>query len=159
MQAALSAGADAVYLGLDTWSARAFAGNFAPAELLTAIDRAHLFGARVHLALNVLLKDDELAPALAALDAPYRAGLDALIVADLGFAALVHDAYPALELHASTQLDTHASVQLEHLAGLGFARAILARELSLQEIAALDPHGLELEAFVHGALCYGYSGA
>jgi putative protease len=159
LQAALSAGADAVYLGLDTWSARAFAGNFAPAALPAAIDRAHLFGARVHLALNVLLKDDELAPALAALEAPYRAGLDALIVADLGFATLVHEAYPDLELHASTQLDTHSSAQLELLAGLGFTRAILARELSLDEIAALDPHGLALEAFIHGALCYGYSGA
>ncbi len=159
LQAALSAGADAVYLGLDAWSARAFAGNFEPAALLAAIDRAHLFGARVHLALNVLLKDDELEPALAALEAPYRAGLDALIVADLGFAALVHEAYPELELHASTQLDTHSSAQLEGLARLGFARAILARELSLDEIAALDSHGLALEAFVHGALCYGYSGA
>ena len=159
LQAALSAGADAVYLGLDTWSARAFAGNFAPAELLAAIDRAHLFGARLHLALNVLLKDDELEPALAALEAPYRAGLDALIVTDLGFAARVHDAYPDLELHASTQLDTHSSAQLERLAALGFARAILARELSLDEIAAFEPHGLALEAFVHGALCYGYSGA
>jgi len=159
LQAALSAGADAVYLGLDTWSARAFAGNFAPAELLAAIDRAHLFGARLHLALNVLLKDDELEPALAALEAPYRAGLDALIVTDLGFAARVHDAYPDLELHASTQLDTHSRAQLERLAALGFARAILARELSLDEIAALEPHGLALEAFVHGALCYGYSGA
>ena len=113
----------------------------------------------MHLALNVLLKDDELEPALAALDAPYAAGLDALIVADLGFAALVREAYPALELHASTQLDTHSSAQLERLAALGFSRAILARELCLDEIAALEPHGLALEAFVHGALCYGYSGA
>ncbi len=159
LQAALSAGADAVYLGLDDWSARAFAANFDAAALLAAIDRAHLFGARVHLALNVLLKDDELEPALAALAAPYEAGLDALIVADLGFAALVRAAYPALALHASTQLDTHASAQLERLAALGFSRVILARELSLAEIAALQPHGLALEAFVHGALCYGYSGA
>ena len=159
LQAALSAGADAVYLGLDTWSARAFAANFEPAALPAAIDRAHLHGARVHLALNVLLKDDELDDALGALEVPYRAGLDALIVTDLGFAARVHDAYPALELHASTQLDTHSSAQLERLAALGFSRAILARELSLDEIAALDPHGLGLEVFVHGALCYGYSGA
>ena len=159
LQAALSAGADAVYLGLDRWSARAFAGNFGPDDLLAAIDRAHLYGARLHLALNVLLKDDELEPALAALAEPYAAGLDALIVADLGFAALVREAYPGLELHASTQLDTHSSAQLETLAGLGFARAILARELSIEEIAALRPHGLALEAFVHGALCYGYSGA
>ena len=113
----------------------------------------------MHLALNVQLKDEELEPALEALAAPYEAGLDALIVADLGFAALVRRAYPELELHASTQLDTHSSAQLERLAALGFARAILARELSLAEIAALEPHGLALEAFVHGALCYGYSGA
>ncbi len=159
LQAALSAGADAVYLGLDSWSARAFAANFGADALLAAIDRAHLFGAAVHLALNVQLKDEELEPALEALAAPYAAGLDALIVADLGFAALVHRAYPELELHASTQLDTHSSAQLERLAALGFARAILARELSLAEIAALEPHGLALEAFVHGALCYGYSGA
>ncbi len=159
LQAALSAGADAVYLGLESWSARAFAANFEPEALVAAIDRAHLFGAGVHLALNVQLKDEELEPALAALEAPYAAGLDALIVADLGFAALVRRAYPELELHASTQLDTHSSAQLERLAALGFARAILARELSLAEIAVLEPHGLELEAFVHGALCYGYSGA
>ena len=159
LQAALSAGADAVYLGLGAWSARAFAANFEPAALPAAIDRAHLFGARVHLALNVLLKDEELEPALAALAAPYEAGLDALIVADLGFAALVRSTYPDLELHASTQLGTHSSAQLERLAELGFSRAILARELSLPEIAALEPHGLALEAFVHGALCYGYSGA
>jgi collagenase-like PrtC family protease len=159
LQAALSAGADAVYLGLDCWSARAFAGNFDPAALLAAIERAHLFGARVYLALNVLLKDDELEPALTALAEPYRAGLDALIVTDLGLAALAREAYPGLELHASTQLDTHSSAQLGQLADLGFARAILARELSLDEIATLESHGLGLEAFVHGALCYGYSGA
>ena len=101
LNAALAAGADAVYLGLDRWSARAFAGNFAPHELVRAIDRAHLFGARVHLALNTLLKDDEIEPALAALEAPYAAGLDALIVADFGFAVLVRERYPDLALHAS----------------------------------------------------------
>ncbi len=159
LQAGLSAGADAVYAGFERWSARAFAGNFDAAELTAAVDRAHLYGARLHLALNVSLKQEELGPALAALEAPYRAGLDALIVADLPFADLVRRAYPGLALHASTQLDTHSSAQLELLARLGFSRAVLARELSLAEIAALDSHGLELEAFVHGALCYGYSGA
>ena len=158
LNAALAAGADAVYLGLDRWSARAFAGNFAPHELVRAIDRAHLFGARVHLALNTLLKDDEIEPALAALEAPYAAGLDALIVADLGFAVLVRERYPDLALHASTQLNTHSSAQLAALAGAGFARAILARELSLVEIAALRDCGVQREVFVHGALCYGYSG-
>ncbi|MGO8683494.1 MAG: peptidase U32 family protein [Thermoleophilia bacterium] len=158
LRAALATGADAVYLGLDRWSARAFAGNFTGHELVAAIERAHLYGARAHLALNTLLKEDELRPALAALQGPYEAGLDALIVADLGFAALVRETYPDLDLHASTQLNTHSSEQLAALAGQGFRRAILARELSLAEIERLDAHGLELEVFVHGALCYGYSG-
>jgi len=158
LRAALAAGADAVYFGLERWSARAFAGNFAGETAVEAVETAHLYDARAYLALNTLLKDDEVGPALAALEAPYFAGLDALIVADLGFAARVREAYPELPLHASTQLDTHSSSQLAALARLGFTRAILARELSLAEIAALEAHGLELEAFVHGALCYGYSG-
>jgi len=158
LRAALAAGADAVYFGLERWSARAFAGNFSGETAVAAIETAHLYDARAYLALNTLLKDDEVGPALAALEAPYLAGLDALIVADLGFAARVREAYPELPLHASTQLNTHSSSQLAALARLGFSRAILARELSLLEIAALEAHGLELEAFVHGALCYGYSG-
>jgi len=158
LRAALAAGADAVYFGLERWSARAFAGNFAGGAAVAAVETAHLYDARAYLALNTLLKDDEVGPALAALEAPYLAGLDALIVADLGFAARVREAYPELPLHASTQLNTHSSAQLAALARLGFARGILARELSLIEIAALEPHGLELETFVHGALCYGYSG-
>jgi len=158
LRAALAAGADAVYFGLERWSARAFAGNFAAEHAVEAIELAHLYDARAHLALNTLLKDAEVEPALAALEAPYAAGLDALIVADLGFAARVREEYPHLPLHASTQLDTHSSAQLAALSRLGFARAILARELSLAEIGGLEPHGLELEAFVHGALCYGYSG-
>ena len=158
LRAALAAGADAVYFGLERWSARAFAGNFAGDEAARAVDLAHRFDVGAHLALNTLLKDDEIEPALKALQAPYLAGLDALIVADLAFATLVCERYPGLPLHASTQLDTHSSAQLGALDRLGFARAILARELSLVEIGALDAHGLELEAFVHGALCYGYSG-
>ena len=158
LRAALAAGADAVYFGLERFSARAFAGNFAGEGAVAAIELAHRWDARAYLALNTLLKDDEVEPALAALDAPYRAGLDALIVADLGLAALVRLQYPALKLHASTQLNTHSSAQLAALQRLGFERAVLARELSLDEIAALERHGLEIEVFVHGALCYGYSG-
>ena len=158
LRAALSAGADAVYFGLARWSARAFAGNFGGDAVPEAVETAHLYDARAYLALNTLLKDEEVEPALAALEAPYLAGLDALIVADLGFAARVREEYPELPLHASTQLNTHSSAQLAALERLGFSRAILARELSLAEIAALETHGLDLEAFVHGALCYGYSG-
>jgi len=158
LRAALAAGADAVYFGLERWSARAFAGNFTGEAVIEAIETAHLYDARAYLALNTLLKDDEVEPALAALEAPYLAGLDALIVADLGFAARVREEYAGLRLHASTQANAHSSAQLAALARLGFTRAVLARELSLTEIAALDRAGLELEAFVHGALCYGYSG-
>ena len=138
LRAALSAGADAVYFGLARWSARAFAGNFGGEAVPEAVETAHLYDARAYLALNTLLKDDEVEPALAALEAPYLAGLDALIVADLGFAARVREEYPELPLHASTQLNTHSSAQLAALERLGFSRAILARELSLAEIAALD---------------------
>ena len=158
LRAALSAGADAVYFGLERWSARAFAGNFEGEAVVEAVETAHLYDARAYVALNTLLKDDEMEPALAALEAPYRAGLDALIVADLGFALRVRQTYPDLPLHASTQAGTHSSSQLSALDALGFSRAILARELSLEEIAALERYGLELEIFVHGALCYGYSG-
>ncbi len=158
LRAALAAGADAVYFGLERWSARAFAGNFAGAAAVRAVETAHRHGARAHLAVNTLLKDDEVEPAVAALEAPYLAGLDAVIVSDLSFATTVRERFPGVELHASTQLNTHSSDQLAALARLGFRRAILARELSLQEIAALDGHGLDLEVFVHGALCYGYSG-
>ena len=94
LRAALAAGADAVYFGLERWSARAFAGNFAGETAVEAVDMAHLYDARAYLALNTLLKDDEVGPALAALEAPYLAGLDALIVADLGFAARVRELYP-----------------------------------------------------------------
>jgi putative protease len=158
LRAALSAGADAVYFGLERWSARAFAGNFGGEAAPEAVETAHLYDARAYLALNTQLKEHEVEPALAALEAPYRAGLDALIVADLGFAALVREEYPELPLHASTQLNTHGSAQLAALRRLGFSRAILARELSIDEIGGLEADGLELEAFVHGALCYGYSG-
>ena len=159
LRAALAAGADAVYFGLERWSARAFAGNFEGEDaVVEAVDLAHLYHARAYLALNTLLKDDEVGPALAALEAPYLAGLDALIVADLGFALQVRRAYPGLALHASTQAGAHSSSQVQALAELGFSRAVLARELSLDEIAALETAGLPLEVFVHGALCYGYSG-
>ena len=150
LRAALAAGADAVYFGLERFSARAFAGNFAGEGAVEAVELAHAWGANAYLALNTLLKDDEVEPALAALEAPYRAGLDALIVADLGFAALVRAQYPrpgAARQHAAQH---PSSAQLAALAGLGFAWAVLARELSLAEIAALQAHGLELEAFVHG---------
>jgi U32 family peptidase len=159
LRAALAAGADAVYFGLERWSARAFAGNFEGDDaVVAAVDLTHLYDARAYVALNTLLKDEEVGPALAALEAPYLAGLDALIVADLGFALEVRRAYPDLPLHASTQAGAHSSSQLQALASLGYSRAVLARELSLPEIAALDAAGLELETFVHGALCYGYSG-
>ncbi len=158
LRAALAAGADAVYFGLERWSARAFAGNFAGEAAVAAVELAHLYDARAYLALNTLLRDEEVGLALAALEAPYLAGLDALIVADLGLMARARVEYPDLPLHASTQLGTHSSAQLAALARLGCERAVLARELSLSEIAALESHGIDLEAFVHGALCYGYSG-
>ncbi len=157
LRAALSAGADAVYFGLARWSARAFAGNFGGEAVPEAVETAHLYDARAYLALNTLLKDDEVEPALAALEAPYLAGLDALIVADLASpsrargvpwaaAARQHPAEHAQ--FGATGRARAARVRARHPG----ARARLA------EIGALETKGLELEAFVHGALCYDYSG-
>ena len=139
LRAALAAGADAVYFGLERWSARAFAGNFAGEAAVAAVELAHLYDARAYLALNTLLRDEEVGPALAALEAPYLAGLDALIVADLGLMARVRVEYPDLPLHASTQLGTHSSAQLAALARLGCERAVLARELSLTRSRPSSP--------------------
>src|SRR5665647_2427740 len=113
LRAALAAGADAVYFGLERWSARAFAGNFAGDAAVAAVELAHLYDARAYLALNTLLKAAEVEPALAALEAPYFAGLDALIVADLGFAERVREEYPELRAAVQRQL----GVLLAHALG------------------------------------------
>lgn len=157
--AALYYGADAVYLGLQQFSARATATNFSEELLNEFVGYAHHLKRKVYVALNTLLQENELPDLLKNLDICVRCGVDALIVQDLGVARVVKEKYPELDLHASTQMAVHNKEGALALQNLGFSRVVLARELTLaeiKEIAALP--GLETEAFIHGALCYSYSG-
>ncbi|MEW6266867.1 MAG: peptidase U32 family protein [Thermodesulfobacteriota bacterium] len=157
--AALEAGADAIYLGLKSFSARTLAPNFTLTELTRILDLTHERGARIFLAFNALLKEDELKTAAELLDRLSRFKPDALIVQDPGLLRLIKKYYPVFEVHASTLLAVHNQPGLNMLKDLGFARAVLARELSLDEVENLlerSPLGLEL--FIHGALCFSFSG-
>lgn len=157
--AAVRSGADAVYLGLTSFNARRSAGNFTPEQLAQAVSFCHARGVRVHVALNTTLYTDELDAAADAVRAIADAGADAVIVQDLAAARLVREICPSLALHASTQMSVHTAAGVRQLAHMGFARAILARELSLAEIRSIAAESpIELEVFVHGALCMSMSG-
>lgn len=159
--AALHYGADAIYCGLPRFSARADAENFTWESLaeLVAYAHAQIPRRRVYVAFNTLLLERELADAAEALQRLQELGADAVIVQDLGVARLVRRHFPGLRLHASTQSATHSVEGARALRDLGFTRVVLARELSLAEVGAIARDaGLEVETFVHGALCYSYSG-
>ncbi len=157
--AALFYGADAVYLGLKHFSARATAANFDEEELEEFVAFAHDRGKKVYVAVNTLVEDDELSELLNTLDICSRCRADAVILQDLGAARIVREKYPELEMHASTQMAVHNKEGALALKKIGFSRVVLARELSLKEIKDIASiSGLETEAFVHGALCYSYSG-
>jgi U32 family peptidase len=159
--AAFAHGADAVYLGLSRFSARADAENFGPDELeaVIAFARAQTPRRRVYAAVNTLILERELTDAADQLGLLADLGADAVIVQDLGVARLAKRHFPSLRLHASTQMAVHNREGVEALRGLGFARVTLARELTLDEIRDIAAvPGIEVEAFVHGALCYCYSG-
>jgi len=158
--AAINAGADAVYLGGDKYSARAYANNFTEEELLRAIDYAHLYEKKVYLTVNTLLKENELAGLKDYLRPYYLAGLDAIIVQDIGAIDTIKFYFPDLSIHASTQMTITASEGVQFLQKIGIKRVVLARELSLQEITMIHENNpdIEIECFIHGALCYCYSG-
>lgn len=158
--AAFSAGADAVYIGGATFGARAYADNPDEDALCEAIDFAHLQGKRLYLTVNTLIKNKEAEYRLEKFLEPYYIrGLDAVIVQDLGAAALIRKWFPSLELHASTQMSVSGPYAAKMLVGLGFSRIVPARELSLPEIKRIrELTGLEMECFIHGAMCYSYSG-
>ncbi len=160
MKAAIRAGADAVYLGGNRFGARAYADNPQNEELLEAIDDAHLHGARLYLTVNTLLKERELEGQLYDYLRPlYERGLDAVIVQDLGVLCAVREWFPDLNVHASTQMTVCGVEGVRLLEDLGVKRVVLPRELSLEEIREIREHtDLEIECFVHGALCYCYSG-
>lgn len=159
LRAAVNNGADAVYLGIDRLNARRGAENFTLDALPEATRFAHLKGARVYLTANIVVLPDELDDALSVADQAWAAGVDALIVQDLGFLHMLRSELPDVRVHASTQLNTHNSLTVAELARAGVSRVTLARETALGEIAALSASSsIEVESFVHGALCVSYSG-
>lgn len=156
---AVSAGADAVYLGGTKFSARAYAENFTEEELVACIRYGRLFGVKIYLTVNTLLKEQELEELTAYLKPLNKAGLKGVIVQDIGVLAKIHETFPSLELHASTQMTLCTSYSAELLKAMGVSRIVPARELSLSELAEMKRRtGLELETFIHGAMCYCYSG-
>lgn len=157
--AALKGGADAVYLGLKSFGARANASNFSEEELLKALNKAHLFGKKIYLTVNTLFKDDEFFALYQALKQPYIHGLDGVIVQDVGVVEFIREHFPGLDIHASTQMAITDTGGIRFARNLGISRCVPARELSLEEIKRIhDETGMELECFVHGAMCYSYSG-
>lgn len=159
LKAAVAAGADAVYLSGKRFGARKFAQNFDDSELENAIGYAHLRGVKVYVTLNTLIRDDELSDAARYLVKLYEMGADAVLVQDIGLAALARVLVPDLDIHASTQMTIHNSRGAAWAAKLGMERVVLAREVSLDEIKKMAHEAkVGLEVFVHGALCYCYSG-
>lgn len=158
--AAVNSGADAVYIGAKAFSARASAHNFDDEELRECVKFCHRRGVKVHLALNTLIFDDEMKEALELVRTAAKADIDALIVQDLGLVSLIKEMVPDLPLHASTQLSVHTPYGARALYEMGFERVVLSRELSFEEIKRIHEFcpEVELEVFVHGALCMCLSG-
>ncbi len=158
-EAALAEGADAVYVGAPAFNARALARDFSHAEIGAMIRQAHEQGRKLYIAMNSLIREDEMRRAVEALSIFARLGPDALIIQDLGLLHLARRYFPELVLHASTLMSVHNSVAARRLTGMGFERVVLARELTMEEIGKVAGQaGAELEIFVHGAMCFSYSG-
>ena len=162
LQAAVAGGADAVYLGLRHFNARGRADNFKLADLPRYVSYLHDYGVKCYVVFNTLLHDDEIAKALPMAESAARAGVDAAIIQDLGLWRELSQYVPQLARHASTQMSMHHPSQIATLAELGAERVILARELGQRELhqccREADRLGIEVEHFVHGALCYAFSG-
>ncbi|MCI8518650.1 MAG: U32 family peptidase, partial [Clostridia bacterium] len=159
VKAAVQNGADAIYVGASSYSARASASNFTIEELKQVIEYAHVRDVKVHLALNTLIKNSEFFDAISIAEKAYEYGIDAIIVQDLGLALKLIKYFPKLPIHASTQMTINNLNGVKNLERLGFKRIVLAREVSLQEIEYICRNtDTEIEAFIHGALCISYSG-
>jgi len=159
LKAAVMNGADAVYLGGKLFNARQYASNFDHEELLEAVSYAHLRHVSVFVTVNILLDDKEIPDALDYVKYLYEIGVDGIIVQDVGFASLARKIFPKLQIHASTQMTINNLEGAKHLEKLGFTRAVLAREVALDEIERISKNStIELEVFIHGALCFSYSG-
>lgn len=160
--AAVRSGADAVYLGAKAFNARRNADNFDDFSLKNAVEYCHIRGVKVYLTLNILISDGEMSEALNLAREAYNIGIDAVIVADIGLATLIHDRLPLLPLHASTQMTVYDAGALPILKDMGFTRVVAAREMNKNELFVLCDEAkkldMEIEVFVHGALCMCLSG-
>jgi len=160
--AAVRSGANAIYLGAESFSARRNAQNFSLSELKEAIEYCHIRAVRVYLALNILIKDSEFEDAYSLAQCAYNMGIDGIIVQDLGLARILHENIPDLKLHASTQMSVLSPAALKSLKQLGICQVVAGREMSKKELAALCEEARRLdmvvEVFVHGALCMSVSG-
>ena len=156
---AVMAGCDAVYLGLKKFGARAFSSNFSDNEFIEAVNYCHLYGVKVYVTLNTIIYDYEVEDFLKTVDFIHKNNVDAVLIQDLGMLDLVRKTYPNLEVHASTQMHIHNLDGVKILEKLGIKRAVLARETSIDTIKYIKENSnIELEVFVHGALCVSYSG-
>ena len=156
---AVNAGADAVYMGGSKFGARAYADNPEEDMFLKGLEYAHLHGVKVYMTVNTLLKEDEIRELIDYVKPYYEAGLDAVIVQDLGVFSLIRRHFPDMEIHISTQMSLMGKEEVLKLYELGASRVVPARELSLSEIREIDEScDIDIECFVHGALCYAYSG-
>ena len=160
LYAAVNAGCDAVYIGGSRFGARAYADNPGEDDMIKAIEYCHLHGVKIYMTVNTLLKEMELFNGLYNYMKPYyEAGLDAAIVQDTGVMLMLHKWFPDLELHASTQMTITMGKSASVLKKYGVTRIVPARELTIRELEAMrEDTDLEIEVFVHGALCYCYSG-
>lgn len=159
LKAAVQNGANCIYFGANLFSARAYANNFDDDELAKAIEYCKIRGVKTNLTLNILIKDDELESAFNVAKKAYESGIDAIIVQDLGLAKMLIKNFPDLPIHASTQMSVHNLQGVLELQELGFSRVVLSRELSIEEIEYIcENSNIEIECFIHGALCISYSG-
>jgi U32 family peptidase len=159
-ETAVEQGADGVYIGAPALNARALAKHFSMAEIAAMIDHGHRQGVKVYLAMNSLVKEEDLPLAARTLGLLEGLGADGLIIQDLGLYQLARRYFPGLRLHASTLLGAHNSLGVRQFTEMGFRRVVLARELTIEEISLIRSHNpeVELEVFIHGALCFSYSG-
>lgn len=158
LEASIAAGADSIYLSLDEFGARAYAENFTIDNIKDVIDYIHLFGKKVFVTMNTLIRDSEMRKAISYVEKLYQYGCDGLIIQDIGFFNIIKDKVPGMALHASTQMAVREYYGAKYLQSLGFDRIVIARETPIYEIRKIASLPCEVEVFVHGSLCVSYSG-
>ena len=158
LYAGIAAGADAFYLALDDFGARAYAENFTLENIEGVIDYIHYFDRKVFITMNTLIKDSEMDRAIDYIERLYQYGVDGILIQDIGFYSIIKDQMPGLDFHASTQMAVRDYHGAKALMDLGFKRIVIARETPIEEIRKIAKLPCEKEVFVHGSLCVSYSG-